>query len=65
MPCLLGLGGRGVGSGAMGEIGALDREKYISKDLESTAWLQGWESGGLAGAQQACGEAVISKSEDL
>lgn len=61
----LGLGGRRVGSEEMGEKGPLDGEKYVSRGLESTAWLQGWESGGLAGAQQVCREAVGSELEGL
>lgn len=61
----LSLAGRGVGSVEMGEKGPLYRKNYISQGLESTAWLQGWESGDLAGAQQAGREAVGSELEGL
>lgn len=60
----LGLGGR-VSPEEMGEKGPLDGENYVSKGLESVAWPQGWESGGLAGAQKACKEAVGSELEGL
>lgn len=60
----LGLGGR-VSPEEMGEKGPLNGENYVSKGLESVAWPQGWESGGLAGAQKACKEAVGSELEGL
>lgn len=61
----LGLGGRGVGPEEMGEKGPLDGENCVSKGLERIAWPQGWESGGSAGAQQACKEPVGSELQGL
>lgn len=62
---VLGFGERGVGFEEMGEKGILDGENYVSKGLESIVWFQGWESCGLIGVQQVCGEVVGSKLEGL
>lgn len=61
----LGIGGRRVGPEEIGEKGPLGGENCVNKSLESIAWPQGWKSGHLAGAQQACKEAVGSELEGL
>lgn len=54
-----------VGNAVSAGFGSSRWRHCVSKGLESTAWHQGWESRGMAGARQACRGAVGSKSEDL
>lgn len=60
----LGLGGR-VGPEEMGEKGLFRGRELCKHRLGKYSLLQGWESGGLAGAQQACKEALDSELEGL